>query len=286
MLVLYNYHEVVYVFVSPMLLQRSEQPFDDESYLTELKLDGIRLILSKINNKVRLYTRHNNEVTSKFPELLTIDIPDGTVLDGEIIVTDPNGKPDFEAMMSRFQSRHSSLENNTLSYVVFDVIQYKGESVTKLPLIDRKQLLNEIITQDTSLVAKVKYIEGHSSAYFDLVQAQGLEGIVLKRKDSRYEVGKRSQSWIKVINYQYADVMITGLRKDEFGVLLSFLDGKPAGTMEFMPPTEKLILYRQQQTISEDEKFTFIDPIKCQVKFRNLTKAGFLRTPSFVGWKS
>lgn len=173
------------MFVSPMLLQRSEQPFDDDSYITELKLDGIRLILSKFNNRVQLYTRHNNEVTVRFPEFLSIDIPDGTVLDGEIIVTDLAGKPDFEAMMSRFQSRRSYLENSTLSYVVFDVIQYKGESVTKLPLIERKQLLNEILTQDTSLVAKVKYIEGHGAAYFDLVKAQGLEGIVLKRKDSR-----------------------------------------------------------------------------------------------------
>jgi DNA ligase 1 len=267
-----------------MLLQRSEQPFDDELYITELKLDGIRLILSKFDNKGQLYTRHNNEVTAKFPELLTIDIPDGTVLDGEIIVTDPNGKPDFEAMMRRFQSRRSSLENSTLSYVVFDVIKYKGKSVTMLPLTERRQLLDEIIPQDTSLVAKIKYIEGHGSAYFDLVQQQGLEGIVLKRKDSRYEVGKRSQSWLKVINYQYEDVMITGLGKGEFGLLLSFLDGRPAGVMEFMPPAGRKELYEQQKVVSEDDKFTMIEPIKCLVKYRNLSKAGFLRIPSFVEW--
>jgi DNA ligase-1 len=104
--------------------------------------------------------------------------------------------------VSRFQSRRYALENSILSNVVFDIIQYKGESVTKLPLRERKQLLDEIITQDTSLSAKVKYIEGHGAAYFDLVKAQSLEGIVLKRKDSRYEVGKRSQAWLKVINYQ------------------------------------------------------------------------------------
>jgi DNA ligase 1 len=63
------------VFVSSMLLQRSEQPFDNELYITELKLDGIRLILSKFDNKVQLYTRHNNEVTARFTELLSIDIP-------------------------------------------------------------------------------------------------------------------------------------------------------------------------------------------------------------------
>ncbi|MBY0144327.1 ATP-dependent DNA ligase [Neobacillus niacini] len=272
------------MFVSPMLLQRSEQPFDNDSYITELKLDGIRLILSKFDNKIKLYTRHNNEVTGKFPELLTLDIPDGTLLDGEIIVTDPTGIPDFEAMMSRFMSKRNILEDGTLSYVVFDIIKYKGKSVTRLPLIERKQLLDEIIPTDTGLFAKVKYLEGHGAAYFDLVQQQGLEGIVLKRKDSRYEVGKRSQSWLKVINYQYDDVMITGLRKGEFGLLLSFLDGKPAGIIEFMSPAELKALYRQKKIISEDENFIFIEPKKCKVKYRNLTKAGFLRIPSFVKW--
>ncbi|MGG3466780.1 ATP-dependent DNA ligase [Neobacillus pocheonensis] len=272
------------MFVSPMLLQKVDKPLDDDSYITELKLDGIRLILSKFDNKVKLYTRHNNEVNANFPELLSIDIPNGTVLDGEIIVADQDGKPDFEAMMARFQSKRNMLENCSLCYVVFDVIQYKGESVSRLPLMGRKRLLGEIITQDTSLVAKVKYIEGHGSAYFDLVRQQGLEGIVLKRKDSRYEVGKRSKSWLKVINYQYDDVLITGLRKSQFGLLLSFLDGKPAGMMEFMSMSERKYLYQQQQVISENEKFVFIEPIKCRVKYRNLTKAGFLRISSFVKW--
>lgn len=272
------------MFVSPMLLQKVAEPFDDDSYITELKLDGIRLILSKFDNKVRLYTRHNNEVSAKFPELLTIGVPDGTVLDGEIIVSDECGKPDFEAMMSRFLSQRK-LEKGTLSYVVFDVIQYKGKSVTRLPLMDRKRLLDEIIPQDSSLVAKVKYIEGHGSVFFDLVRQQGWEDIVLKRKESRYEVGKRSQAWLKVINYQYDDVMITGLRKGEFGLLLSFLDGRPAGIMEFMPPKERNALYGQLEVVSEDDKFTFIEPVQCRVKFRNITKAGLFRIPSFVAWK-
>ncbi|MCM3690966.1 hypothetical protein [Neobacillus niacini] len=77
-------------------------------------------------------------------------------------------------------------------------------------------------------------------------------------------------------------VLITGLRKGEYGVLLSFLDGKPAGVMEFMPPSERKNLYRQQKVISEDDNFIFIEPVKCRVKYRNITKAGFLRIPSFV----
>jgi DNA ligase 1 len=186
--------------------------------------------------------------------------------------------------MSRFMSKRNILEDGTLSYVVFDIIKFKGESVTGLPLTERKQLLDEVIPMDTGLFAKVRYIEGHGATYFDLVRQQGLEGIVLKRKDSRYEIGKRSQAWLKVINYQYDDVLITGLRKGEFGLLLSFIDGRPAGLMEFMPPDERKNLYRLQQAVSEDKKFTFIEPIMCRVKYRNLTKTGYLRIPSFVDW--
>lgn len=78
------------------------------------------------------------EVRAKFPELLAIDIPDGTILDGEIIVTGTDGKPDFEAMMSRFQSKSKILIDGTLTYTVFDVLQHNGRSVTRLPLLERK----------------------------------------------------------------------------------------------------------------------------------------------------
>nr|WP_317853540.1 RNA ligase family protein [Neobacillus sp. Marseille-Q6967] len=114
------------------------------------------------------------------------------------------GKPDFEAMMSRFMSYR---DKTPVTFVAFDVIQHEGESVTKLPLLDRKELLADIIPTDSPILAKTQFIEGHGEAYFDVIKAQDLEGIVLKRKDSSYEVGKRSQSWLKVINYQYAKVL-------------------------------------------------------------------------------
>lgn len=79
------------MFISPMLLHKSIEPFDNRDYISELKLDGIRLIVSKIDDQIKLYTRHHNDVTALFPELHTIDIPDGTILDGEIIVSDRKG---------------------------------------------------------------------------------------------------------------------------------------------------------------------------------------------------
>ncbi|WP_223592755.1 ATP-dependent DNA ligase [Neobacillus bataviensis] len=272
------------MFISPMLLHKSDQPFDDTEYISELKLDGIRLIYSVDDTgKVRLYSRHNNEITAKFPELQNLSIPPGTVLDGELIVSGNDGKPDFEAMMSRFMS---SRDKTPVTFVTFDVIQHEGERVTKLPLLERKELLADIVPTDTALIAKTQFIEGHGEAYFEAIKAQALEGIVLKRKDSRYEVGKRSHSWLKVINYQYANVHVVGYRKQpkDFGWLLQFDDGRYAGVMELGVPAKERAKVYNSQIISENKDFAYIEPLKCRVKYRNLTKAGLLRLPSFLEW--
>jgi DNA ligase 1 len=272
-------------FISPMLLHKSDQPFDSSEYITELKLDGIRLIYSvDYSGKVRLYSRHNNEITAKFPELHNLDISPGTVLDGELIVTDSAGKPDFEAMMSRFMS---SRDKTPISFVAFDVIQHEGERVNKIPLLERKEILADIIPNDTPKLAKTQFIEGHGEAYFEAVKAQDLEGIVLKRKDSRYEIGKRSQSWLKVINYQYADVFVVGYRKKpkDFGWLLADADGKYMGVMELgVPALARAEVYRAEVSHETDDFAYLAAPIGLRVKYRNLTKAGLLRLPSFVEW--
>ncbi|WP_423410258.1 ATP-dependent DNA ligase [Heyndrickxia sp. MSNUG] len=269
-------------FISPMLLHKSDQPFDSADYITELKLDGIRLIYSVDDaGKVRLYSRHNNEITAKFPELHSLDIPSGTTLDGELIVSDNDGKPDFEAVMSRFMSRK---DKTPVSFVAFDVIQREGKRVTNLPLLDRKKLLADLVPTDSALLSKVQFVEGHGTAYYDAVCDQSLEGIVLKRKDSRYQVGKRSTNWLKVINYQYAEVFVTGYRKKDFGWLLADKDGRYMGVMELgVPSKEKVRIYRGA-IIKETEDFAHIDPMEIRVKFRNYTKAGLLRLPSFYSW--
>jgi DNA ligase-1 len=170
------------MFISPMLLHKIDQPFDDSEWISELKLDGFRCLVSKFDDKIRIYTRHNNEITANFPELHDINIPNGTILDGEIIVSDDEGKPEFEAVMERFQSKRSLHE---ITYCVFDVIYYKGDKITSLPLITRKRLLAEIIPEETPLITKVKWIEGNGSTFFNLVKQQDLEGIVLKKADSK-----------------------------------------------------------------------------------------------------
>lgn len=265
-----------------MLLQYAvdNKPFDDDNYITELKLDGIRLIASNID-RPRLYTRHNNEITGSFPELVdSIPIPQGTIIDAEMIVIGQDGKPDFYAMMERFMSKKSKHKASVCS---FDIIKYKGKDVTGIPLLERKLILEESFVEN-EYYAKSKYMAGKGIDYFSLVKQQGLEGVVLKSANSKYEVGKRSSKWQKVIAYDMGEFFIAGYHKDKFGWLLS--DGERiVGSMELgVGSTERKAGYRifQQLKTNETKDTVYLQPlIKCVVKYRGYTKNNLLRLPVF-----
>lgn len=173
-----------------------------------------------------------------------------------------------------------------VTYCVFDILYYRGINVCSLPLIKRKEILNNALPTDTASICKVQYIEGQGQQFFDNVCNRGLEGIVQKDPDSPYEVGVRSASWLKVINYSYADVWIKGYRKSEFGWLLGFEDGRSAGIMELgVPPEARKAIYLLNKDLKTGEKGDFVyfrEALKCRVKYRCLTKAGLLRLPTFV----
>ncbi|MFS0841337.1 DNA ligase [Paenibacillus sp. 1P03SA] len=277
------------MFIPPMLLQYSKnnQPFDSFKHITELKLDGIRLIVSNLDGSIKLYTRHDNDVTSKFPELtLDAPIPHGTVLDGEIIVTDSEGKPDFENMMSRFQSPR---KKTPVTFVAFDILRHRGIDVTSLPLMRRKEILETALTE-TEHYKVIQVAKGSSTEYFRIVKQLGLEGVVIKEKNSSYEVNRRSWSWQKVINWIETDVYITGFRKKDFGWLTAHktADGhlQPTGIIELgVSPIHKKAFngVRKQLIYKEDKHFFYMQPsIQAKVKTRNYTKKGLLRSPVFI----
>ncbi|HVJ47730.1 hypothetical protein [Desulfitobacterium sp.] len=195
--------------------------------------------------------------------------------------------------MSRFSIQNKEKGNRLaqrepVTYCVFDVLYYNGENITHWPLLDRKKLLEELIPEENQSLAKVRYIKGHGKALFDACCAQKLEGIVLKKASSSYRVGKRPKDvWYKVVNYSYADVWITGYRKSEFGWLLAFEDGRPAGIMELgVIPSIKKKFYIASKSMAKKENGDFVyfmgQSLKCRVKYRNLTKSGLLRFPSCV----
>ncbi|MEK4976277.1 ATP-dependent DNA ligase [Bacillus sp. FSL K6-6540] len=284
------------MFIDPMLLATSPAPFSDSRFIFEPKIDGHRLIFSQQNGVVRLYTRHNNDCTRQYPEIANAKFPHDIVLDGEIACVDSeSGNSDFEAVMARFQSKKTDKiaalsVSRPVTFVIFDVLQYNGKDHRRLPLLKRKEILAQIPLPSASF-GIVPFIEGAGEALFTQIEEREMEGIVGKRKDSVYETGRRSDNWRKVINWSYADVFITGYRKEEFGWLaavpaLANAKMRPAGIIELgANPTHKKAFYNvvKQLITGEDHNFVYIEPrIRAHVKMRNWTKSGMLRSPVFI----
>jgi DNA ligase-1 len=281
------------MFLPPMLLEKREKPFDDERYIFEPKIDGHRLILSMENGIVRLFTRHNNEVTSQYPELHNVSIEDNSdlVLDGEVACLNPeSGSIEFEMVMERFMMKkpmriQESVFRQPVHFFVFDILRYKGEDLRSLPLIERKMLLEQVLSAN-NFISPLMMVEDTGVSLFDAIQEKQLEGIVAKKKRSGY-VGRRDASWIKIINYTYAEVQIAGYRKNQFGWLLQHRN-RNVGVLELaVPSAHKKAFYGVSQGLitGEDRNFVYVEPIiKARVRFRNWTRAGMLRTPEFVDY--
>ncbi|MFB4326378.1 ATP-dependent DNA ligase [Priestia sp. BR_2] len=284
------------MFIDPMLLETSPAPFSDTRFIFEPKIDGHRLIFSQKNGVVRLYTRHNNDCTRQYPEIASALFPHDIVFDGEISCVDPvTGNSDFEAVMTRFQAKKTDKITalaGTLpsTFVMFDVLQYNGKDLRRLPLLQRKEILASVPLPSASF-GIVPHIEGAGEVLFEQIEARAMEGVVGKRKDSVYETGRRSNNWRKVINWSYADVFITGYRKEEFGWLAAVpaLDNakmRPAGIIELgANPTHKKAFYNVVKPLitGEDRNFVYVEPrIRARVKMRNWTRSGMLRSPVFT----
>ncbi|WP_342771482.1 ATP-dependent DNA ligase [Brevibacillus gelatini] len=220
------------MFQEVMLLEQREKPFNDPNFIYEPKIDGHRLQLNFTDGKTTLFTRHNNDCTRQYPELHHIEVDGDVVLDGEVCCINPEtGAIDFELVMSRFQIKDpakvaTAMKKLPVSYVVFDILFYNGQDLRGLPLMKRKKILHNVLP-DTLQIHKIPFIEKDGISLFNEIKKLDMEGIVAKRKDSLY-IGKRSSDWIKVSNYQYTDVYLTGYRKGEFGWLASVMemDGK------------------------------------------------------------
>lgn len=282
------------MFIKPMLLQSRDEPFDHKDYIFEPKMDGFRAILSKMNNQTTLYTRHQTIVTDRFPELQTVPIDHDVILDGEVVCYDPkNGSVDFEAVMERFQTRSERMIERKritrpVTMVVFDILYYAGQDLRKLPLLERKAVLENVLADQESF-SKSRFIEEQGISFFKAIQNAGLEGIVAKKTGphTRYTAG-RSDQWLKIINWQYEKVYLTGYRKDRFGWFAAVEnDGGmlPVGVIEYGPsPAEKEAFYQVSRSLiqSEDGEMVQLEPrIQAKVKFRNYTKKHLMRNIVF-----
>ena len=208
--------------ISPMLLNEVKEPFDDKDYIYELKLDGIRCI-AYLGKGVELQNKRFKEVTAIYPELSGMSncVKKNTVLDGELVVL-LDGTPDFYALQKRslmtdkFRIKLAA-KKNPVQFAAYDILYYDGEDLTDKPLIERKSLLQAKVSEGNGLSIS-RYIEEQGIVFFNLAKEQDLEGIVAKKKDGLYHIGKRTSDWIKIKVMQDEDLLILGYQPDEDGV--------------------------------------------------------------------
>ncbi|MNW41028.1 putative ATP-dependent DNA ligase YkoU [compost metagenome] len=189
MSVIINLRWSICLFLQCYLLHQI-QHFQIHSIYLNQKFDGHRLIFSQQNGTIRLYTRHNNDCTRQYPELL-LPFDDDIVLNGEVACYDPaTGLVDFESIMTRFMAKKTDKIQQLTStlpvtFVIFDVLYYKGQDLQQLPLMQRKELLAGL-TFPGDRFGIIPFIESAGEALFKQMQDLGLEGMTGKKKDSKY----------------------------------------------------------------------------------------------------
>ena len=201
----------------PMLAHSEPLPFSREGWLFELKYDGVRLLACKEGETVRLHTRAGNDRTSTYPEIARAisHLPlRSFVVDGEVVALDASGRSSFGLLQRRFtQTDPDAIERAQaeipVSFYAFDLLFALGHDLRALPLVQRKQVLS-LFAPSLGQVLLADHVEGDGEALFAAATDHELEGIVAKRADSRYEVGRRSKSWLKIKVPRSAPLVIAG----------------------------------------------------------------------------
>lgn len=189
--------------IKPMLIAEQVEPYDDSDSIFELKIDGIRCIAYCDNNCVDIRNKRDFKLLPRFPELelMNKNCRFKCILDGEINVL-INNKPDFYELQKRslltnpFKMQFSYTKYPA-NFVAYDILYYKDKLITELPLMERKKILSDTISEN-KILSVSRYVETSGRLLFDLAKQQELEGVVGKKKDSLYWFGKRTKDWKKV----------------------------------------------------------------------------------------
>ncbi len=287
-------------FIKPMLAKEVDKPFDDKAWVFEIKWDGYRAIAEVNNDKVSLYSRNGNSFNVMYPiivsELGKMKI--NTVLDGEIVVLDKNGNPDFQLLQD-----YGNNSTVPLKYYVFDILSINGKDLTGQPLLERKKILKKLLKTNETINYS-DHIEARGKSLFSETRKRNLEGIMAKKGDSLYYEGKRSASWLKIKHLKTLDAIITGFTKPKgsrkkFGALILAIkqdnslnyightgSGFDAALLEDISKRlEPLIQDKSplNKTIKTNMPATWVKPqLVCEVKYSEITKDGILRHPIFL----
>jgi bifunctional non-homologous end joining protein LigD len=187
---------------------------DGPNWLFEIKLDGYRAMAVKSGGRLNLFSRRRNSFNTQYSLVFEAlaDLPDNTVIDGEIVALNESGRPDFNRL------QHYRAEASRIHYFVFDLLVYNNRDLTQLPLIERRQIMKSVLKLESPRIHIAEHFEASAGDMLSAARGQGLEGVIAKRKDSRYEVGKRSGAWAKYRLNSGQELVIGGYIPGAHGV--------------------------------------------------------------------
>ncbi len=288
--------------IKPMLATATKKIFNDPKWIYEFKWDGYRMIANIKDGKASLYSRNGNSFNSKFSRLKRDleQIPHNVILDGEVVMVDKKGLPDFQKLQN--YDEHTLGE---LRFYVFDMLYLNGLSMLDLPLTERKSLIEEVI-EGTYHTFYSEHMEGMGSAFYKRAIEAGMEGVIAKKADSTYSPGNRSEHWLKIKAVQSTEAIICGYTDSQsggslFGSLilgmyqeekLTYIGNCGSG---FSVAAQKKLLAKFRKLETQESPFYKKVNLKgrtphwlkaqliCEVHFTEWTKTGSLRHPVFKG---
>ncbi|WP_231433788.1 MULTISPECIES: DNA ligase D [unclassified Chryseobacterium] len=287
-------------FIKPMLAKSSDNAFDNEDWIFEIKWDGYRAVADLSKKEPLFYSRNGISFSSKFNSI-TEDFSQQKhkmILDGEIVAYDENGKPSFQLLQQIGDN-----PDLALTYQVFDVLWLNGHSTEELPLIQRKELLKDALIE-TDLIKFCDHVPEKGIEFFNEMKKMELEGMIAKKADSVYTENSRSTDWLKIKFTNTEEAIICGFTEPKgsrqgFGALIlgKYINGKltysgHTGTgfnnellNSLHARLKKLVVKTSPfETIPKTNMpVTWTKPeLVCEIKFSEITKDGMFRHPVFV----
>ena len=287
-------------FIPAMLAKDTDAAFDDAGWIFEIKWDGYRALAEIDNKTVRLYSRNGNSFADTYRPIADElkRIKKQAVLDGEIVVMNEEGMPDFQKLQHYDANRHLPLQ-----YYVFDLLEWDGKPLYELPLLERKALLQKVLPAN-DIIRYSDHVDETGVEFFSIIQQRNMEGIMAKRKDGLYYPGKRSADWLKIKHHNSDEAIIAGFTaprggRKYFGALVLGVYDK--GKLKYIGHTGsgfdtkvlKEVYALLQPLIISDSPFdervktnmpvTWVKPqLVCELKFTEWTSDGKLRHPIFL----
>jgi bifunctional non-homologous end joining protein LigD len=284
-----------------MLATLSEEMPKGKAWVYEEKYDGIRTLAARREGSIRLWSRTLKDLTDDFASVTRaldeLRAPN-VILDGEVVVFDREG-------VSRFQLLQRRGMGGTLAFAIFDVLELDGRSLLKMPLRDRRALLEEIVPARRGVLMRSRRLSRTDP--LGEARTRGWEGIIAKDETSPYEPGKRTRSWLKVKVRKQAEFVIGGFTPPEgsraaFGSLvLGMFEGERfryvgrVGT-GFTGDTLKMLAEKMRPLITTRTPFdpppkvkdpTWVRPqLVAQIAYQEWTSDGRLRQPAFLGLRT